>query len=110
MECKWQEPWIHSFIWKNKCVKFNLRHDGPIWKIRWADLRHDFLLATAGFDGKIKLWVKDSSEKENYKLVYKCGVLKSSINALDFAPYNKGLVLAAGAANGNLILIKYPLR
>ena len=89
---------------------FNFRHEDAIWRIRWADLRHDYLLATAGFDKKVKFWLKEKSNDNVFTEIFSCSQLGASVNAIDFAPYKKELLLVAGAANGKLMLISNSFR
>lgn len=91
-------------------VHSNTRHEDAIWRIRWADLRHDYLLATAGFDKTVKLWLKEKSSEDTFIQIYSNAELGASVNAIDFAPYKKELLLVAGAANGKLMLISHHFR
>ena len=95
---------------KKRRNQFNKRHEDAIWRIRWADLRHDYLLATAGFDKKVKLWLKEKTNEDKFTEIFSCSQLEASVNALDFAPYKKDLLLLAGAANGKLMIISHSFR
>lgn len=88
----------------------NISHEDAIWRIRWADLRHDYLLATAGFDKTVKFWLKEKSNDDVFNEIFSCSELGASVNAIDFAPYKKELLLVAGASNGRLMLISHSFR
>ena len=93
-----------------KFCPINISHDGPIWRIRWADLRHDYLLATAGFDGRVKFWLKSKMENESFDLLFTSENMEDSVNGIDFAPFQNELKLVAGSSNGNLMLISHRVR
>ena len=78
-------------------------HEGPIWQVSWAHPKYESVIATCGYDGQVRVWKRDANNNwEN--LVF--GIdLGSSVNCIAWAPWEYGLILAAGTAEGRLVII-----
>ena len=59
------------------------------------------MIATAGYDGKVKVWKRDVNNK--WDPVFENDLL-SSVNCIAWAPWEYGLILAAGTAEGRLVI------
>ena len=81
-------------------VIFNA-HEGPIWQVAWAHPKYESVIATAGYDGKVKVWKRDVNNK--WDPVFENDLL-SSVNCIAWAPWEYGLILAAGTAEGRLVI------
>lgn len=78
-------------------------HEGPIWQVSWAHPKYESVIATCGYDGLVRIWKRDSNNNwEN--LVYEQN-LGSSVNCIAWAPWEYGLILAAGTAEGKLVIL-----
>ena len=81
-------------------------HNGPIWQVAWAHPKYDSVIATGGFDGCVKVWQKDANgvwDRENPSEVPRQPQRQlSSVNCLAWAPWEYGLILAVGTAEGRL--------
>ena len=74
-------------------------HEGPCWQVCFAHPKFDSLLASCGYDKKVKIWRKTPTQ--GYQEIF-CEDLKSSVNCIAWAPWEYGLVLAAGCAEGRV--------
>lgn len=62
------------------------------------------MVATCGYDGLVKVWKRDlNNDWEN--LVFE-NDLASSVNCIAWAPWEYGLILAAGTAEGRLVIFE----
>lgn len=79
-------------------------HDGPIWRIAWANPEWGNLLATCSYDKTIKIW-----SEENCKLTNKHTLSKytCSVNCIEWAPPEYGIMLIAGLSSGDIGVIKF---
>ena len=80
-------------------------HDGPVWRVRFAHPRFESLLASCGYDNKVKIWRKDQHQKWG-QLVHEASFL-GSIQCLAWGPQEKGLSLTVGCIDGNLKTLTY---
>ena len=79
-------------------------HSGPIWQVAWAHPKYESVVATCGYDGLVKVWKRDlNNDWEN--LVFEQN-LGSSVNCIAWAPWEYGLILAAGTAEGRLFIFE----
>ena len=48
-------------------IAINEGHRSAIWRVRWADKRFGFILASCGFDKKLKIWeIKKMSMSDTF--------------------------------------------
>ena len=74
-------------------------HVGPVWQIQWAHPKYENLLATSGYDKKIKIWKEVKSQ--TWDVVYEFEAA-ASVGCVAWAPWEYGLVLIAGSADGTI--------
>ncbi len=60
------------------------------------------MLATAGFDRTVKIWREANYNQWKLAYLYEND---TSVESLEFAPSEYGLSLAAGLANGKIVII-----
>ena len=77
-------------------------HNGPIWQVAWAHPKYESVIATCGYDGFVNVWKRDLNN--NWEKVFRDD-LGSSVNCIAWAPWEYGLILAAGTAEGRLVII-----
>ena len=64
----------------------------------WAHPKYESVVATCGYDGFVKVWKRDlNNDWENEVFAENLG---SSVNCIAWAPWEYGLILAAGTAEG----------
>jgi|TARA_B110001450_G_scaffold237747_1_gene244255 protein transport protein SEC13 len=61
-------------------------------------------VATCGYDKQIKFWKE--VQYNQWKLVYKYET-QASVNTIEFCPWEYGLFLAAGVADGSVHIVSY---
>lgn len=81
-------------------------HEGPVWRVAWAHPRFGVLLASCGFDHRVVVWKQGDA---GWVQVYRspASLLSASVNALQFAPHELGLVLAGGDSTGKVVVMTY---
>ena len=77
-------------------------HEGPIWQVAWAHPKYESVVATCGYDGFVNVWKRDVNRPCAH-LVFQEN-LESSVNCIAWAPWEYGLILAAGTAEGRLVI------
>jgi len=40
-------------------------HDGPVWQVAWAHPKYESVIATCGYDNKVKVWKRVQGSWEN---------------------------------------------
>jgi len=76
-------------------------HKGPIWQCAWAHPKYESVIATCGYDGYVCVWKRDNNGKwQNPAFQVDLG---SSVNCISWAPWEYGLILAAGTAEGKIV-------
>lgn len=68
----------------------------------WAHPKYENVIATCGYDRLVKIWREVNYNQ--WKCVYRYEA-QASINSIQFASWEYGLVLAAGVADGNVLII-----
>ena len=77
-------------------------HKGPIWQVAWAHPKYESVIATCGYNGQVKVWKRDMNNNwDNYVFEQNLG---SSVNCISWAPWEYGLILAAGTAEGRCVI------
>jgi protein transport protein SEC13 len=83
-------------------------HDGPVWQVCWAHPKFatgGSLLASCSYDHKVIIW-KESPQ--GWSAVYSSDTLHdSSVNSIQWAPHEYGLILLAGSSDGCISIIQY---
>merc|ERR1719495_794695 len=82
-------------------------HEGPVWQVSWSKPKNDMaLLASCGYDRKIIVW-RDKG-KNNWEAWYMDqDYHKSSVNSVQFAPPEYGLMLLAGSSDEHVSIHSY---
>jgi len=80
-------------------------HQGPVWQICWAHPKYGALLASCSYDRKIIIWKQHS--KNQWSAIYTYESHEYSVNSIDFAPHELGLILAAGSSDGTVSIHIY---
>lgn len=78
-------------------------HVGPCWQVSWAHPKYENLLATCGYDKKIKIWKEIKAQ--SWDVVYEFEAA-ASVGSISWAPWEYGLVLLAGSADGTIHYIQ----
>ncbi|RHY15626.1 hypothetical protein B5M09_002401 [Aphanomyces astaci] len=80
--------------------------DGPVWRVAWSHPKFNVLAASTQC-GKVAFYRNKAptGAPEAWGLLDVHQTRPSSINAIDFAPHEYGLVLAAASADGTVSLI-----
>jgi protein transport protein SEC13 len=71
--------------------------------VQWAHPKYENLIATCGYDKKIKIWKE--VKPQSWDIVYEFEA-EASVGAISWAPWEYGLVLAAGSADGKIHIIQ----
>jgi len=89
---------------RKQILNYNIyRHTGPVWQVQWAHPKYENLLATCGYDKNIKIWKEVKAQ--SWDVVYEFKAC-ASVGAIAWAPWEYGLILAAGAADGIIHIIQ----
>lgn len=77
-------------------------HSGPAWQVAWAHPKYESVIATCGYDHKVII----SKETNNqWQTVYELDA-KAPVNCIAWAPWEYGLCLAAGSADGRIHILQ----
>eukprot|EP00127_Corallochytrium_limacisporum_P000586 Clim_evm1s21 gene=Clim_evmTU1s21 len=79
-------------------------HSGPVWSCDWAHPKFGGLLATVSYDRKLIIW-RDMGNGSQWEILYTYDKHESSVNCVEFAPHEAGLMVACGSADGNVSII-----
>ena len=71
--------------------------------MQWAHPKYENLLATSGYDKKIKIWKEVKPQAWDVVYEFEAG---ASVGCVAWAPWEYGLVLVAGAADGTIHFIQ----
>jgi protein transport protein SEC13 len=72
--------------------------------VTWAHPKYESVIATCGYDRQIKIWKEVNYNQ--WKCIYKVET-QASVNTIQFAPWEYGLYLAAGVADGKVHIISH---
>jgi len=78
-------------------------HDCAVWQVSWSHPKFGTLLASASFDTQVKIHAEN--QDGSWSTVHTYGGHRSSVNAVQFAPAEFGLVLACGSTDGNVSIL-----
>ena len=76
-------------------------HDGPVWQVAWAHPKYESVIATCGYDNKVKIFKRE--QNNSWVEIFQQN-LESSVNCIAWAPWEYGLILAAGTAAGRICI------
>jgi len=76
---------------------------GPVWQVQWAHPKYESVIATCGYDKKIKIWKEVKAQ--SWDVVYEFEAA-ASVGAISWAPWEYGLLLGAGSADGCVHIIQ----
>ena len=77
-------------------------HDGPIWQVSWAHPKYENVIATCGYDRRICIWKEQQGQWSKAHEV----TADHAINCIAWAPWEYGLILAAGSADGKIFYLE----
>ena len=92
-------------------------HEGSVFQLSWAHSKFGRVLASCGFDGRLKIWREGRGPGEwNLSYGFREEVMPAgpgqhtqnhnhSFNTCSFAPWEFGLLLAAGSSSGVITLL-----
>jgi protein transport protein SEC13 len=81
-------------------------HSGPIYQLSWSHPKYGTLLASASFDGSVLIH-RESRQGEWILVKAFVGLHESSVNSVQFAPHEYGLVCAAGSSDGRVSVLTH---
>eukprot|EP01091_Cochliopodium_minus_P010286 TRINITY_DN2688_c0_g2_i2.p1 TRINITY_DN2688_c0_g2~~TRINITY_DN2688_c0_g2_i2.p1 ORF type:complete len:308 (+),score=86.38 TRINITY_DN2688_c0_g2_i2:30-953(+) len=81
-------------------------HEGPVWQISWAHPQFGNIIASCSYDRKVIIWKEEQKNQwkiqgtpyENHNF---------SVNSVQWAPRENGLVLACGSSDGRVSVIHF---
>lgn len=76
-------------------------HEGPVWQVAWAHPKFESVVATCGYDCKVKIFRKEVNN--SWSEIFNEN-LDSSVNCIAWAPWEYGFILAAGTAQGRIVV------
>lgn len=79
-------------------------HFGPVWQVAWSHPKFDNLLASCSYDRRVIIWKRQQGKWRKY---YEYANHDSSVNSVQFAPYEYGLMLACGSSDGSISILTY---
>jgi protein transport protein SEC13 len=95
-------------------------HEGHVWQIAWAHPMYGSVLASCGYDKRIIVWKEQAPSSSDgtafapggnaapkWEKIYENKDHASSVNSVCWAPYDIGLVLAAGSSDGTISVHTY---
>ena len=77
-------------------------HKNAVFQIAWAHPKFGPLIATCGYDGKVYIVKEVAANTWNEVYMYESEV---PVISVDWAPWEHGLILAAGLSNGNIAIL-----
>jgi len=79
-------------------------HSGPVWQVAWAHPMYGNLLASCSYDRKVIVWNELDNGWSPTPLYEHC-VHESSVNSIQWAPSEAGLILACGSSDGAISVL-----
>lgn len=68
----------------------------------WAHPKYESIIATCGYDRTVKIWKEISQNRWEMLFSHQT---EGSVNTIQFCPWEYGLILAAGIADGRVLMI-----
>ncbi|KAI8044507.1 protein SEC13 homolog [Drosophila gunungcola] len=87
----------------NKALAELKGHQGPVWQVAWAHPKFGNILASCSYDRKVIVW--KSTTPRDWTRLYEYSNHDSSVNSVDFAPSEYGLVLACASSDGSISVL-----
>lgn len=81
-------------------------HDSPVWQVTWAHPKFPGILASCSYDRQIIIW-KQESQNGPFVIAYKDDSHRASVNSIQWAPFEYGLILAAASSDGTVSLLSF---
>lgn len=88
----------------HKLVEDLKGHCGPVWQVAWSHPKFDNLLASCSYDRRVIIWQQKQGKWRNS---YEYANHDSSVNSVQFAPSEFGLMLACGSSDGSISILTY---
>lgn len=79
-------------------------HDGPVWQLDWSHPEYGNLLASCSYDRKVIIWKETNGKWEKIKEHIEHN---SSVNSVQWAPREFGLMLACGSSDQSISILKF---
>ena len=79
-------------------------HEGPVWQIKWAHPKFGSILASCSYDSKVFVWKEMNGQ---YTIIKEHLIHSASVNSIDWAPHEAGLILVCGSSDGNVSILSY---
>eukprot|EP00397_Hematodinium_sp_SG-2012_P045239 GEMP01050740.1.p1 GENE.GEMP01050740.1~~GEMP01050740.1.p1 ORF type:complete len:312 (+),score=52.65 GEMP01050740.1:144-1079(+) len=80
-------------------------HEGPVWQVSWAHPKFPGILASCSYDRQIIIW-KQINDRE-WVVAYKDDNHRASVNSIQWAPFEYGLILAAASSDGSISMLSF---
>lgn len=80
-------------------------HFGPVWQIAWAHPKFGSMLASCSYDRKVIIWKE--SKPGDWTKYYEYSNHDSSVNSVQWAPPEHGLMLTCGSSDGSISILTY---
>lgn len=82
-------------------------HKNAVWKVKWTCPKFGKILASCGFDCKIKIWmIEKESNLYKSRNIFTSEFINASVNSIDWISHDFGLVLAACTSASEIIFIQ----
>lgn len=81
-------------------------HTGPIYQLSWSHPKYSSSLASASFDGSVLIH-REARVNEWILVKAFVGLHDSSVNSVEFAPMEYGLVAAGGSSDGRVSILTH---
>ncbi|EER15511.1 protein transport protein sec13, putative, partial [Perkinsus marinus ATCC 50983] len=89
-------------------------HSSPVWQVSWAHPKYGSVLASVGYDRQIIIWRErvaggyhQHQQTTTWEQLYCDKSHTASVNTCAFAPWEYGLVLAAGSSDGSISVLTH---
>ena len=75
-----------------------------MWQVAWAHPRFGNILASCSYDRRVFIWQEGGGQ---WSKIYEYTNHESSVNSVQWAPHDHGLVLACGSSDGAISVLTY---
>ncbi|KAF4709385.1 GTPase-activating protein S13, partial [Perkinsus olseni] len=89
-------------------------HGSPVWQVSWAHPKYGSILASVGYDRQVIIWREkitggyhQHQQSAAWEQLYCDKSHTASVNSCAFAPWEYGLVLAAGSSDGSISVLTH---
>jgi protein transport protein SEC13 len=87
---------------KNELVSVLAAHEGPVWMVSWGHPTFGKPIATASYDHRIIIWNETAPSSCQWRPIYVIGVHHASVNAVQWAPFQNGAMIASASSDGTV--------